>query len=49
MKNEIERLIESLKEEINESSDINPVVTVSRKDIVSLIEVYENLIRSAEC
>lgn len=37
----MEKFLENLKEELNEISDIQPMITVKRSDLASLIHAYE--------
>lgn len=39
----MEKFLENLKEELNEISDIQPMITVKRSDLESLIRAYEKL------
>lgn len=45
MKEEIKRL----REEIEQNSPGSPNVTVSRRDLLTLIEMIEKLMKGAEC
>lgn len=44
----MEEFLEDLKEELNEISDIQPIITVKRSDLESLIHAYEKLKNSEE-
>ncbi|MGI2329694.1 hypothetical protein [Planococcus sp. YIM B11945] len=37
----MEKFLENLKEELNEISDIQPMITVKRSDLENLIKAYE--------
>lgn len=39
----MEKFLENLKTELDEFSDMHPVITVSRSDLEKLIEAYEQL------
>ena len=39
----MEKFLESLKAELNEFSDVHPVITVRRSDLEQLIKAYEQL------
>lgn len=39
----MEKFLENLKEELNEISEIQPMITVKRSDLESLIHAYEKL------
>ena len=39
----MEKFLENLKTELDEFSDIHPVITVSRSDLEKLIQAYEQL------
>lgn len=39
----MEKFLENLKEELDEFSDIHPVITVKRSDLEDLIRAYEQL------
>lgn len=39
----MEKFLENLKTELDEFSDMHPVITVSRSDLEKLIQAYEQL------
>lgn len=39
----MEKFLKNLKEELNEFSDMHPVITVGRSDLEKLIQAYEQL------
>lgn len=39
----MEKILENLKKELDDFSDIHPVITVSRSDLEKLIHAYEQL------
>lgn len=39
----LEKFLENLKTELDEFSDMHPVITVSRSDLEKLIQAYEQL------
>lgn len=40
--------LENLKEELNETSDLHPTITVKRSDLESLLRAYEALKEKSE-
>lgn len=44
----MEKFLENLKEELDLISDIQPMITVKRSDLESLIRAYEKLKKESE-